>query len=308
MSVDLKDFELLDALGRHQTLTAAARHLYVSQPALSQRLLKLEDRLGVSLFERRGRRLVATAAGERLLDAARVVLAEVQAATADVMALAGGDRVTVRVASQCSTNFQWLAPVLRTLHARVPQADVQITSPVAGTEIDALVGGDLDLVLVNKLDRQIDAVRLDRLFDDELVAVVAHSHPWARRHHVDAADFADVHLVLYDAYDPSRVPAVPLPVPVGARVGRLSALPVGTDMLIELVRDGEAVTILPSWTAAPYLTDASLCAVQVGATPSARTWYAATRHGSRSPELQALVDTLVAELDSGPLIRLAATG
>ena len=73
------------------------------------------------------------------------------------------------------------------------------------------------------------------------------------------------------------------------------------------MRAGDAVTILPSWTAAPYLTDPSLCAVQVGATPSARTWYAATRHGSRSPELQALVDTLVAELGGGPLIRLPVT-
>lgn len=304
----MRDFELLDALGRHQTLTAAARHLYVSQPALSQRLLKLEDRLGVLLFERHGRRLTATAAGERLLAAARVVLGEVHAATADVLALGSHDRVPVRVASQCSTNFQWLAPVLRSLHGRVPRAEVQIAAPTMGTEIDALVAGELDLVLVNKLDRAVDAVRLDRLFDDELVAVVGRTHPWARRRHVEAADFSDVHLVLYDAYDPRRSPAVPLPVPPGAQVGRLSALPVGTDMLIELVRDGEAVTILPSWTAAPYLADTSLCAVQVGATPSARTWYAATRHGSRSPELQALVDTLMAELGDGPSVHLATAG
>ena len=77
MDIDVRDLELLEAIDRHQTLTAAADQLYVSQPALSQRLVKLEQRLGTPLFER-GRRLVATEAGRRTLRAAQVTLAELR--------------------------------------------------------------------------------------------------------------------------------------------------------------------------------------------------------------------------------------
>ena len=84
MDVDVRDLELLEALDQHQTLTAAADHLYVSQPALSQRLLRLEQRLGAPLFERRGRRLVANPAGARMLRAARVALYELRDAVREV--------------------------------------------------------------------------------------------------------------------------------------------------------------------------------------------------------------------------------
>ena len=75
MDLDLRDIELLDALAADGTLTAAAERLFVSQPALSQRLTKMERKLGVPLFEREGRRLVANAAGRRMLVASRQVLA-----------------------------------------------------------------------------------------------------------------------------------------------------------------------------------------------------------------------------------------
>src|SRR6476659_1808805 len=91
MDVDVRDLELLEAIDRHETLTAAADQLYVSQPALSQRLVRLEQRLGTPLFER-GRRLVPTDAGRRMLRAARVTLVELRTAVREVAgdARAGG--------------------------------------------------------------------------------------------------------------------------------------------------------------------------------------------------------------------------
>ena len=59
----MRTFELLEALAADGTLTAAARRLHVGQPALSQRLTGLEDRLGVRLFERKGRALVRPGRG-----------------------------------------------------------------------------------------------------------------------------------------------------------------------------------------------------------------------------------------------------
>jgi LysR family transcriptional regulator, regulator for metE and metH len=297
MDVDVRDLELLDALARHETLTAAARHLYVSQPALSQRLIRLEERMATPLFDRRGRRLVANAAGHRMLRAAHIALSELRAAQGDVRELIDGRRQPVRVTTQCATTYQWLPEALRALREREPGAEVRIEAVPDHEIVSALLDDRIDVALINKLDRQADRVRLQRLFDDELRAVVASSHSWADRAHVDAPDFVDVHLMLFDSYDQSRVPPVPLPVPIGAEPRRLTTLPISPDLLIEMVASGgDVVAILPSWIVEPYLKTHDVASVQVGATPQARTWYCATRHGPQPANIEDFVSVLIEQL------------
>ena len=300
MDVDVRDLELLDALSEHETLTAAARHLYVSQPALSQRLLRLEERLATPLFDRRGRRLVATAAGRRMFHAAHVALGELRAAQVDLRDLAGGRHQPVRLMSQCSTNYQWLTPVLRTFRQRMTGAEIRLESVPDHDAVAALLDERLDVALVTKLDRHADHVRLDRLFDDELRGVVAVTHPWAGRAAVGADDFVDQHLVLYDSYDPARTPSVALPIPPGARPARLTTVPVETDLIVEMVAAGDAITVLPSWIVAPYLATHPVTTVAVGDPPQARTWYCATRHGPRRDLVAAFIDTVTGHLGGRP--------
>lgn len=154
--------------------------------------------------------------------------------------------------------------------------------------IRALLEDRLDIAIVTKLDREMDSVRLQRLFDDELRAVVASNHPWAGPGQASAEDFADAHLVLYDTYDPLRTPALPLPIPPGALPGRLTTIPVATELLIEMVASGDSVTVLPSWIVAPYLETHDLTTLQVGNAPLARTWYCAMRHGQSSETIGVL--------------------
>ncbi len=296
MDIDLRDLELLEALETNQTLTASAQKLYVSQPALSQRLVRLEQRLGTPLFDRTGRRLIVTPAGKRMLQAARVALHELRSAVRDVHQLKADHDETLRIWSQCSTNYHWLPDILRLFRQEWPGADVAIETIPDSEHIEALLDGRIDIALITKLRPQLDQVRLHRLFDDELLAVVNADHSWVGKPYVTAADFSDVHLVLFDSYDPSRIPPVPLPIPPGATPGQLSTLPMLTDALIDTVINTDTVTVLPSWIAAPYLTTGSVRTVQVGATPQSRTWYCATRHEPLPRHLAAFVDLLSDEL------------
>jgi LysR family transcriptional regulator, regulator for metE and metH len=298
MDLDLRDLELLDALADAQTLTAAAKSLYVSQPALSQRLTKMEDKLGVRLFDREGRRLVVNPAGRRMLAASRLVLAELRSAERDVRDIRDGANRRVRFTSQCSTTFQWLPPVLKRFREQQPNIEIRIETVPGDDPIGALVDDRVDVALVTKLDRQMDRVLLTPLFDDEMVAVVAGPHPWAARRYVTARDFDDAHLILYDVYDQTRIPSTPLPVPHGARPARVTTMPVITDLLIEMVAGGEGVTVLPNWVAAPYTTSHDVEIVHLGAKPLIRTWYCATRPGPRLPHIDAFVQELTRELEA----------
>ncbi|HEX6578455.1 MAG TPA: LysR family transcriptional regulator, partial [Jiangellaceae bacterium] len=298
MDLDLRDLELLDALADAQTLTAAAKSLYVSQPALSQRLTKMEDKLGVRLFDREGRRLVVNPAGRRMLVASRLVLAELRSAERDVRDIRDGANGRVRFTSQCSTTYQWLPPVLKRFREQQPNIEIRIETVPGDDPIGALVDDRVDVALVTKLDRQMDRVLLTPLFDDEMVAVVAGPHPWAARRYVTARDFDDAHLILYDVYDQTRIPSTPLPVPHGARPARITTMPVITDLLIEMVAGGEGVTVLPNWVAAPYTTSHDVEIVHLGAKPLIRTWYCATRPGPRLPHIDAFVQELTRELEA----------
>ena len=185
------------------------------------------------------------------------------------------------------------------MHRQLPGTELRIEPLPDDDPIAALLDDRLDVALVTKLDGDVNRVRLERLFDDELRAVVSSSHPWADRASVAAADFAEVHLVLCEGYDQSRFPAVPLPIPDGARPARLTTVAIGNDMLIELVATGEAVTVLPSWIVAPYLATHDVASVAVGDPPQHRTWYSATRH-ERSDAVDAVIASLHAHLAGRP--------
>ncbi|MGI8331434.1 LysR family transcriptional regulator [Actinomadura scrupuli] len=300
MDLDLRDLELLDATAEAGSLTAAAERLYVSQPALSQRLTRLEDRLGMRLFDRQGRRLVPNAAGRRMLVAARQILAELQSAARDLKDMRDGRDSRVRFSAQCSTTFPWLPPVIRAFREHQPDAEVRIESVPDDAPIPALLADQVDVALVTKPDRQMDLVSLTRLFEDEMVAVVPARHAWASRAHLTARDFTDAHLILYDIYDQNRIPSVPLPIPHEARPARITLMPVITDLVIEMVAGGQGATVLPNWVAAPYAASHDLALVRIGAKPLTRTWYCATRPGPRPPHIAAFADELVDQLRKQP--------
>lgn len=294
MDVDTRSFELLEALARDGSLTAAARQLHVSQPALSQRLTGLEARLGLQLFERQGRRLTPTRAGRRMVHTAAAVLAELRAAARDLDDLRHEREGVLRFASQCSTNYQWLPQLLRPYRERCPGVEVRIEHVPDDEPVAAVLADRLDVGLVVKGDRQMEGAAVRPLFDDEMVAVVAEDHSWAGRPFVDAADFDDAHLILFDAYDPARVPSLALPIPPDARPARVTTTPVVTELLVEMVAAGQGVTILASWVAEPYLRTHGVRAVRISAHPQHRTWSSVTRRGDQPAHVDAFVDLLLA--------------
>lgn len=300
LDIDLRDLELLEALEQHRTLTAAADHLFVSQPALSQRLLRLEQRLGTTLFERGPRGLTPTPAGDRMLTAARVALHEVRNAVREVTS--PGDThqsPTVRLWTQCSTNYYWLPPVMQAFRRAHPEADVAVMNLDDAGYVDAIESGDLDVALVTKLDRQLDRVRLHELFDDELVAIVAPDHPFAGRARIDAAAFSLAHVMLFESYDQTRVPATPLPLPPGATPASITYVPLVTDLLVESVAVTDRIAVLPSWTAAPYVAAGLVRSVPIGTSRQGRTWYAATRRGRQTELVRDFLTELRRTVDAG---------
>src|SRR6476469_4723318 len=89
MDLEIRHLRLVAGIADAGSMTRAAERLYVTQSALSHQLRDIEGRFGTPFFTRLGRRLILTAAGRRVLDAARRVIGEVERAEEDVRRLAG---------------------------------------------------------------------------------------------------------------------------------------------------------------------------------------------------------------------------
>ncbi len=180
LQVEMRDLEMVEALAGEGTVSAAAGRLALSQPALSRRLAGLEHRLGAALFLRTGRRLQLTAAGDRLLAAARQVLPELARAEAEL----AGDQVPapaapLRVVATLGAAFTWL-PDAWARHAAQMRQTAFLLDPVPDAGALATVAGRKDVLVVGPSLAKVPCVHRVTLFRDEICAFLSPLHPAAK--------------------------------------------------------------------------------------------------------------------------------
>lgn len=147
--MDLRLLRYFLAVIDHGGVTRAAEALYIAQPSISQALRTLEQRLGVDLFARVGRKLVLTDAGRELETRARVVLAEAEDARARVDRVARAETGRVTIASFSTLAIHPLGPWVRRLLDAHPALQVHVSEPGSMAAVLAeLRDGIAELALV----------------------------------------------------------------------------------------------------------------------------------------------------------------
>ncbi len=160
--------------------TTAAEQLHVSQPAVSQQIQNLERRLDTLLFNRSGRNISLTEAGEVLLPLAREIL-NFSTHIQETMASLHG-KLTGRLEIACSTSAgKYLLPHL-IARFRQQHPDVRVTVSVCGptTAVDWVCEGRSQLGVLSS-EAACKDVEYRHFFTDEAVLVVPAQHPWASR-------------------------------------------------------------------------------------------------------------------------------
>jgi DNA-binding transcriptional LysR family regulator len=126
MRIQIDDLRLLDKLAQAPSLSAAARSLNVTPPALSARLQKLEAALGVALATRSARRLSLTAEGERFAQEAAAILARIEALPESFQPGEGGLTGVLRVAAPFGYGRRHIAPRLARFAQRHPGLQIEL--------------------------------------------------------------------------------------------------------------------------------------------------------------------------------------
>jgi DNA-binding transcriptional LysR family regulator len=184
--MNLRQLRYAVALAEAQSFTKAADNEYVVQSALSQQLRKLEDELGVALFERTTRSVALTPAGEALLPLMHQVLAGVDQIKFDAQALSGtiAGRLTVGMMEVPSESLD-VAALMATFHARYPEVSVTLRSGGSDLLIEAVRDRKLDVAVVgSNVSTPTGQLAFTELFTEPLVAVLPSSHELAGRRSV----------------------------------------------------------------------------------------------------------------------------
>jgi len=287
MNLEVRHLRLVTAIAEEGGVTRAAPRLHLTQSALSHQLAALEERLGTRLFLRLGRRMALTPAGQRLVRSAARLLEELERAEHEVTRLGAGRAGVLRLATEGYTCYHWVPPLLREFAVKWPAVELRIVADATRRPLEALQEGRLDLAVVSSAARD-RRFTLEPLFPDELVAVMAPTHPLAGRPFLRPSDFAGEHLILYTSPEESTAfQRVLVPAKVTPR--RLSEIQL-TEAIVEMVKAGLGVSVLARWSVAPQLAAGTLRAARLGGRGLVRRWNAATlRAAPRAPWLDDFV-------------------
>ncbi len=288
----LRQLECLVAAAETLSFSRAAKACYITQPSLSAQIRLLEDLLGVELFERRGRRVLLTPAGEQLAAVARRVIAQarelVEVAASYQEPLGGTLRLGV-IPTVAPYLLPRLVPRVKAEHKKLR---LLIREDTTAHLVADLESGKLELLLL-ALEADLGEVETLPLFVDPFRLVVPHGHRLAARKRVSAQDLADERVLLLEDGHCLRAQALPLCERAGAHeVDDFRAASLGT--LVQMVAGGVGITLVPELAleleARP---ERELAVLPFAGEAPARTIGLAWRRGSaRRPEFLLFAEAL----------------
>jgi DNA-binding transcriptional LysR family regulator len=177
--MELRQLQYFAAVARHKHFTRAAEELYVTQPALSQQVRRLEAELGLALLRRTSKGVELTPAGEDLLVHAEAVLAEIAKARAEMDRHTGAARGVARVASTAA-DVPRLSDALAGFHADHPRIQIALRQGSAAEVVGLVQRGAVDVAVLALTDEPA-GVTAEPLADEPLRVAVPHDDPLANR-------------------------------------------------------------------------------------------------------------------------------
>ncbi len=173
--MELRQFKYVNMVAQCGSVTKAARKLFISQPALSSYINKLEEELGVKLFDRSATPLVCTYAGEQYLKRARAILMQLDDMDRELRDIATNCQGRLRLGFPGERLIYMLPLILPPFKERFPGIDVEVTSGPGNRLIEGLRNGDTDFVFLPQWTKDKDIAQV-KMTDEELVLVCARDY------------------------------------------------------------------------------------------------------------------------------------
>ena len=242
----LTDLRYLIALARERHFGRAAEKCHVSQPTLSVAIKKVEEELGVQLFERSATEVKITSTGKRIVSQAEKVLLE--AAQIPEIAASGKDPLAgpLRLGVIYTIGPYLLPRLIPKVHALAPRMPLIIQENYTTRLAEALKGGELDVIVVS-LPFDEAGIVAQPVYDEPFRVLMPATHPWTNLDHIDPDRLAEDQLLLLGSGNCFRDQVLEV-CPHCRNVSGLQRTLEGSSLetIRHMVATGLGVTVLPS--------------------------------------------------------------
>ncbi len=188
--VSLIQLEYIVELAKHQSFTYAAEHCFVTQPTLSMQIKKMEDDLGIILFDRTKKPVMPTAIGEIVIEQARLILAE----TAKIKELVQFNQLTLsgklRLGVIPSIAPYLLPQFIGKFSKKYPDLEISVRELLSEDIMKSLENDELDVgLLATPLPRH--GFNITPLFYEQILIYCSQDHEFAQQNTIDIAQMKD---------------------------------------------------------------------------------------------------------------------
>lgn len=266
----LTELRYIVALARERHFGRAAEKCFVSQPTLSVAVKKLEDELGVTLFERGGSEITLTPVGARVVEQAQRVLEE--AASIKNIAEQGKDELAapLRFGTIYTIGPYLMPQLIPLLHKRAPRMTLVIQENFTHRLAELLKNGELDLVVLS-LPFDEPGLVTQPLYDEPFRVLLPAQHPWSKKARIAATDLCRENLLLLSSGNCFREQV--LQTCSGAErasnEGMQHSLEGSSlETIRHMVASGTGITVLPTTAAEGRTVESRLTAVRPFAPPA----------------------------------------
>ncbi|WP_210395431.1 LysR family transcriptional regulator [Motiliproteus sediminis] len=178
------------------SFSLAAEQLHLTQPAVSKRIANLEEQLNCRLFDRIGRKVALTEAGQTLLPRARRILQEIDDSCRLLGNLGGSVSGRLTLATSHHISLHRLPPMLRRYRNQYPEVELEIDFTESELAYEAVLQGHAELAIITMAPAPHPQIESCTLWLDRLRYVVATDHPLAQQQISGLADLTRYRAIL----------------------------------------------------------------------------------------------------------------
>jgi DNA-binding transcriptional LysR family regulator len=187
--MDIRQLELFVAVAEHGSFTKAARAAHIVQPAISIAIRKLEEKLGITLFDRGDKKVSLTAEGDVLYQHAKTILRQSALAELEMKELHGLDKGQVRIAMPAMHASYYFPDLFCEFRKIYPGLHVYVQEAGSREIQQSILDGSIELGIV-MVDEAPDSLEVRPFLKEEMLALVSSKHPLSKQKSVTFRRFA----------------------------------------------------------------------------------------------------------------------
>ncbi len=293
MHISFRQIQIFQTVAQTENFTRAAELLHMTQPAISMQVKQLEDNVGLSLFERQGKRIVMTAAGRAMHSYAGEIMAKYQGLVETLEEHKNVHQGYIKV-SAANTSIYFITQMLADFSRQNEGITVSLNITNRKTLVEQLQNYEADLVVMGEPPANLD-LHYQRLMCNPLVLIAPAGHPLAGRENIPVADIIGEKFVVREQGSGTRAAIERFFAEHGHAFS--STLEMGSNESIKYsVIAGLGLGVVSLHSIRLELETDSLTLLDVEGFPLQRYWHIVTREGKwLSPAAQAFKEYVIAQ-------------